>query len=385
MITVAEINKKAKALYKSYLSSIVREEPFFPCLIRSNKQVSTDFAVMQKELAEVASGSTDRRGYGYKVYYETKMTRRHGVQSLPEKIVFETETDYLRFLSKEEEAKLFKVNLSLIVSCFPALCSWCEAHPLWVVEYAGVWTDLLKVCSFFCACPQPKLYVRELPVEVHTKFIEWHIKVLQSLLNELLPIEKTNSVESDFYKRFGLKQPETLVRFRLLDDGLQSIVGGLSDLSVPVSEFARMKLPCRYIFIVENLMNFLTFPKVAGGLLVWGKGFQVEVLKGCKWLSDVPLVYWGDMDVHGFQILSQVRSYFPDVISLMMDKKTFETFGSMRVENKVPYPPALNNLTMKEAELYEYLKANSLRLEQEKITYKFEQEQLYKLLKHINS
>lgn len=381
MITITEINKKAEALYKEYLCAVVKGECFFPHPVRSNKQVSTDFAMMQRELAEVASCSTDRKGYGYKIHYETKATRKHGVQSLPESIVFETETDFLKYLSKEEEAKRFKADLALILFQFPILQSWCAEHPLWIVEYMGEWNDLLHVCSFFCDCPRPELYIRELPIEVHTKFVEQHLKVLQSLLEVLLPFEEDSGARKDFYKRYHLKQAEPLVRFRLLDKQLQERYCGLCDISVPVSQFETLRLHCRWIFIVENQMNFLTFPPLAESMVVWGKGFQVETLKYCTWLSEAVLVYWGDMDVHGFQILSQVRTYFPEVASLMMNKETFDSFNRMKVENKVPYPPTLTNLTSDEKELYDYLRDNSLRLEQEKITYRYELEQIDKLLR----
>lgn len=143
---------------------------------------------------------------------------------------------------------------------------------------------------------------------------------------------------------------------------------GIDDLSIPISQFSRLHLPCKRVFMVENLMTFLTFPAMPDSFVIWGKGFQVEVLKECRWLDNLPLVYWGDMDVHGFQILSQVRSYFPQTVSLMMDWITFDAFLPMVVTNVVPNLPEPTHLTSEENLLFCHLKENALRLEQEKIS-----------------
>ncbi|MEG1545408.1 MAG: DUF2220 family protein [Tannerellaceae bacterium] len=372
MITAAEIQKKAQALYPTYLESVVAGESFFPYPIRSNKQVSADFLVMQREMAEVAAGSTDRKGYGYTVLYESIQTRRHGLQNLPASIIFATERDYLKFIGREREVVLFRQNLNLICRTLPALKEWCLRQVRLMLEEADCWVDLLKVCSYFVLHPCPGLYIRELPIEVHTKFIEQHIRTLQSLLNHLLPEEAIRQEEKSFCSRFYLKEAEPMVRFRLLDTKISnSCFMGIDDLSTPISQFTRLHVPCKRVFMVENLMTFLTFPAVSDSLVIWGKGFQVEILKDCRWLDNLPLVYWGDMDVHGFQILSQVRSYFPQTVSLMMDRVTFDAFSSMIVVNVVPNPPEPTHLTPEEMQLFDYLKENALRLEQEKIGFAY--------------
>lgn len=369
MITAAEIQKKAGALYPAYLESVVAGEPFFPYPIRSNKQVSPDFLVMQREMAEVAAGSTDRKGYGYTVLYESIQTRRHGCQNLPASIIFATERDYLKFIGKEREVVVFRQNLDLICRTLPVLKAWCLRQPRVIIEEAGHWTDLLKVCCYFVSHPCPGLYIRELPVEVHTKFIEQHIRTLQSLLSHLLPEEAVRPEGKTFCSRFYLKEAEPVIRFRLLDPKISnSCFMGIDDLSIPISQFSHLHLPCKRVFMVENLMTFLTFPVVPDSFVIWGKGFQVEILKECRWLDNLPLVYWGDMDVHGFQILSQVRSYFPQTVSLMMDWITFDAFLPMVVVNVVPNLPEPTHLTSEEKQLFCHLKENALRLEQEKIS-----------------
>lgn len=65
--------------------------------------------------------------------------------------------------------------------------------------------------------------------------------------------------------------------------------------------------------VVESkttLYTTLTLPKMDGTIAIFGSGFSVHTLKNAQWLSDLELLYWGDIDVQGFEILSQFRSYF---------------------------------------------------------------------------
>jgi len=45
---------------------------------------------------------------------------------------------------------------------------------------------------------------------------------------------------------------------------------GVDDLTMPQSQFCALSLPVQKVFVVENKINFLTFPKLAGSLLIWG-------------------------------------------------------------------------------------------------------------------
>jgi hypothetical protein len=80
---------------------------------------------------------------------------------------------------------------------------------------------------------------------------------------------------------------------------------------------------------VENkttLYTTLTLPKMEGAIAVFGQGNAVLNLKNTAWLIEMEILYWGDIDVQGFEILSRLREHFTNVKSVLMDKVTFETF-----------------------------------------------------------
>ena len=95
-----------------------------------------------------------------------------------------------------------------------------------MIEYGNRWYDLLKVCRYFQQNPKPNLYIRELPIPVHTKFIEQNQGILRSLLEAVLPVNQLVPVEGEreflFEKWFALKYREPLIRWRFLDDSLKN-------------------------------------------------------------------------------------------------------------------------------------------------------------------
>lgn len=376
MITAAEVRKKGENLYPAFLRALLSGTSFFPKVIRSDKSLSNDFNAMRRELSEVIDHSKDRIGYGYTIYYQRVKTRSHTEQDLPASICFETEGDYVRFLRKEKEVDRFRADVADILAEIPLLDEWLLQNPHKVIEYNGSWRGLMAVCSYFVRNPKPGLYLRELPIPVHTKFIEQHKGVVRSLLEFLIP-DAVNCEESLFEKRFNLKYSEPLVRMRILDDILSSrIFSGLSDLSVPESQFRNMTISCDRIIIIENIMNFLKMPCLPRTICIWGKGFNVGILKNCSWLEDVCVRYWGDIDSHGLQILAQLRGYFPQTESMMMDFKTLRHFENELGPGEPTNVRVLENLTEEELDLFKYVQSNNLRLEQEKITHQYLIEEL---------
>lgn len=366
MITSAEIKKKASRKYTDYLRDVAAGKTFQPIEIPCDKKASDTIAEYQKEFNDIRSLSKEVKGYGYTIDWKTVKTKMLGTQGLPSKIKFETAEDFERFLQKVKEVNVFKKNVALINGKFPELQCWIEKYPLKVIENSEYWSDILKILNYFSKNPQPQLYIRELPIEVHTKFIEQHKAVIGELLDIVIK-EYINTNEKEFEKRYNLRYDESMVRMRILDGTLAAeFFSGLDDITIPVSKFLRLQIPISKAYIVENKVNFLTFPLVANSIVIWGRGYGIASIKESELLKSSELIYWGDLDAQGFEILSQFRSYFAQVKSLLMDKTTFDKY----FENDLGTPSKVNvelNLTTEEKNLYQYIKANNYRLEQEKI------------------
>lgn len=379
MITSIEIKKKALRKYPEYLRNVAAGTDFQPIEILCDKKASNTMAEFHKELEDIRSLSKEVKGYGYTIVWKTIKTKLLGTQDLPSRITFETADDYERFLQKKKEVADFRRDAARISEKFPKLQHWIEKYPQKVIENSEDWADIGKVLDYFLKNPQPQLYIRELPIEVHTKFIEQH----KALIGELLDIvikEYINTNEKEFEKRYNLRYDEPLVRIRLLDRTLATkFFNGMDDITIPVSQFLKLHIPITKAFVVENKVNFLTFPLIPNSIVIWGKGYGVASIKDSELLKSIDLIYWGDLDAQGFEILSQFRSYFAHVKSLLMDKATFDNY----FEKEYGTPSKISvklNLTTEEEELYQYIKVNNYRLEQEKIPQRYVIEQLKYLL-----
>jgi hypothetical protein len=372
MINPTEIQQKSCKRYSYFLVSLIIGEDFssidFPV-----GNLPKDFLDLREAINLLINKSKQSLGYGYTVKFEDIKTQKLGLQSLPKRIVIETEQDYLKFIKKQKEVEIFKTNIELIRITIPVLVNWLLRNPLKVIEHSDHWNELLKVCQYFQNNPKPNLYIRELPIQVHTKFIEQNDKIIRNLLEEILPIEQLISVENEKYhtfeKRFSLKYSEPLIRLRLLDPILKDKYNfPSSDISIPLSEFRQLDLGSHPCFITENQMNFLTLPYLKNSFAIWGSGYAVQNLKSITWLLNSHIFYWGDLDTHGFKILSQLRSYFPWTTSIMMDVNTFETFQEFVVADVITMKEASLHLTHEEQNLYNYLASHQKRLEQERIS-----------------
>jgi hypothetical protein len=373
MISPNEIKIKAERKYFSFLQSVVQTIPFSRIIIPGNKTYNkTTISDFQKEILALVNQSKEKKGFGYTLDYQTIKTKTIGTQQLPTSIYFDTEKDFLKFLGKGKEVDVFINEWQIIHAQFPELKDWITKNPSKIIQHQGKWESILKVCNYFKNCPKPNLYIRELPANVHTKFIESN----QSIITELLDIIIQNHInlnEKEFEKRFNLKFREPLVRFKILDKEIsQSFFSNLDDISIPVSQFESLKLPLKQVLIVENKINLLTIaltlPAMKNTIAIFGQGNAVTNIQNAKWLNDIIVLYWGDIDVHGFEMLSRIRKHFNHTQSILMDKTTFEKYFENDSGKPTTDTTALN-LTDIEKELYNLLKTNNWRLEQEKIPF----------------
>ncbi len=232
-------------------------------------------------------------------------------------------------------------------------------------SYLRIWADILKVCRYFQANPTPRLYARQLPIGVHTKFIDKNHAILRDLLDVLLG-EKVAGESDSFEGRFHLLEAESTLRFRFLDYHLQAASGfTLADVSAPLSQVRELKFSGLRCLVVENLMIFLTLPQIQNTLTIYGGGKASALLSGLPWLKSCQVYYWGDMDDPGYRMLSKLRREGMTVQSLFMDEQTWRQFGHLAHPGNVE-PGSLDlHLNTSELNVWKIVRENKLMLEQE--------------------
>lgn len=376
MITPNEIKQKCLSWWKEFLIATQNNTPFFPQEINrigriTPKELLSRLKEYKTSIAELQKYAS---AWGYIVVTEERNFEKIGLQTVPVKVVIPTVEVYFKITRKKQEFEVFQKNLQLIGNRLPLLLPWCLTNPFKLISHDS-WEDTLKVCHYFLKVPRPNLYIRELPVDVHTKYIEENKELIGTLLDFLLP-DTILPEEKNFERRHHLRYAEPLIRIRFLDPAL-SPCKGMDDISIPLSTFRAMRLECRCCLVTENKMNFLTLPSLPHSIALWsGGGFNISFLKDIDWLVPLTFYYWGDLDAQGFQILHQFRSYYPCTCALMMNMQTWNAFKQF-AKNGTPAPlQNLPNLSAEEYDLYRLLQQGNLRLEQEKIRQCYAYEQI---------
>jgi hypothetical protein len=386
MITPKEIQEVCNKWWKEVLLSFSNSTSYFPKEINkigrvSSKDILSNLSSYKQSIQMLVSNSKENKKNSYRLILEERNFDKIGKQQVPVKIIIENIEDYLRITGKEKDFGLFKRNHSLIIQELPLLHDWIKSNPIKLIEH-DAWMDTLNVCKYFLTTPKPELYIRQLPIDIHTKYILENKSVVQSLLEFLIP-EHINTNETKFELRFNLKYCEPLIRVIFLDTSL-SPIDKATDISLTLSEFHNFHSHCDNIFVAENIMNFLTLPYLKKTIAIWsGGGFSVSYLKNIDWLKSKQFFYWGDLDAQGFQILNQFRTYFPTTIAVMMDEETLSSFKTR--EGEPTTNQNLKRLSEEELKLYNHLRENNIRLEQEKITQIFAEEKIKNLFKKFPS
>jgi hypothetical protein len=276
-----------------------------------------------------------------------------------------------RLLGVARDVELFGELFDRTSELEPALLGWMAERPLKVLSSAESWLRLVGTVTWVAGLDRTSdVYLRQVGVPgVDTKFIEANRSILTDLLDLRLPAERidTSVPRSDFTARYGFLEKPRYVRVRYLDDDSR----GFSELGVRISELAANPLPVSTVYVVENEVTYLAFPAVRDAVVLWGSGYAVSVLRSLSWLRERELVYWGDIDTHGFRILHRLREYFPAVRSMLMDRTTLLSHEGQWVDEPVQVREPLTRLTEAETDLYHQLVEDlfgpAVRLEQERV------------------
>ncbi|RCW69218.1 Wadjet anti-phage system protein JetD domain-containing protein [Pseudorhodoferax soli] len=230
---------------------------------------------------------------------------------------------------------------------------------------------LVSLLEWFEANPASGLYLRQLPVEgLDTKWLEKRTGLVAGLLRSL---REVSDDEGDFYRMFGLRKPAHRVRVRVLCPAMRRVAGGLGDIEAPAGELAALPIEPLAVLIVENLETGLALPDLAGTVAVMRLGNAVGVVRALPWVIGAKAVmYWGDMDTHGFAILDRARRAVPHLQSVLMDEKTLLSHRHLWVQESAQCADLpMDALTTEERAVYQALRADAwgprVRLEQERL------------------
>ena len=254
---------------------------------------------------------------------------------------------------------------AVLAAQFPSLAN--PAQTLATVEgLSDIDFDLACRAGRWFAMHDPAgLTPRQVPVEgLHAKWLNTR----QVLVKDLAGIDDL---------QLAAPHPARL-HFTYLDPEHRRAGYRLHD-SASVGDVPTLAYRPQIVVISENKDTALYFPELPGAVSVEGVGKGGATAAKFAWLVNAPLVvYWGDMDADGLEILDGFRAAGVPARSILMDVDAYEEwqrFGTdldpkgrpLTSRDRLPVP----HLTAGERALYERLIAPVLRgprrIEQERI------------------
>ena len=382
----SDIKNSALKKWKEFLRNETREtlsinqtQRFFPWYYRGCKEnIKDSYASQYKNISDLLSNSKDSIGYGYSIAFENVNTRLYGEQQRIKSILVDNPIDFVKLVGKENEYNNFLDALLVLKDYYLnhnypliSLNNWISVNLDYVTEKKeeNFYPSLLLALTWLNENRFSNLYIREIPIEVHTKFIEENKKTLLSLFVNINALDEKYYKDKDFEEIMGLKKKPLLIRFRMLSN-----LWKRDEMALCLSNFNNLEdeldiQNINRVFIIENEIVYLTFPLDKNSLVVFGSGFQVKTLEKASWLKEKKVFYFGDLDEHGFEMLALSRSIFPGIESFLMDEETYNKFSNYAVDGKEASSIYDNYLTQEELELLRKLRQNKAksRLEQERI------------------
>jgi hypothetical protein len=329
----------------------------------SARQIGEHLAEARQWAAEWAEAA---RG-PLRVEYKPVGGRHFGTNSIPDRAWVDGYDDVWAFLKVGSDVRRLT---GLIEAAWDTrLVPWLTAHPMRALRLADDWDRLLATVTWIERRQVPGMYLRQVDAPgVDTKFIERHKGVLAELLDAQLDPSRVAADAPDFADRYGFLRRPGYVRFRVVG-GFR----GFSELSARADEFTSAPGDISRAYVIENEITYLAFPVPAAAMVIFGGGYAVRVLEPLGWLAGLDLVYWGDIDTHGFAILNRLRHYLPHVRSMLMDRVTLLDNREHWGREPSPTAAVLGRLDPAESALYADLIADtyapSVRLEQERVSF----------------
>ncbi len=332
-------------------------------------QVGDDVAAARDWVAALDAGR--REDSRYTLQWQSIGGRQIGRNQVPVRAVVSSIEQAGALLGVATAVRRFDELLGL-THRHPQVRQWVVDNPLRALELAPEMPQLISAYTWLDGHRQSHRYLREISAPgVDTKFAERHRPVLAAMLG-------VSATASGFLAGLGLRSKPGLVRLRPAPS--LGLPDPLTELAARSGELAQLRVEPRTAVIVENEISYLSIDIPEDGVVIWGKGFEVDNVVRLQWLADADVHYWGDIDTHGFAILDRLRAWLPRARSVLMDRETLLAHRDRWVSEDRPATSTLNRLTLDEHDLYVELVEEGLgervRLEQERIDWRWVEQRL---------
>lgn len=302
------------------------------------------------------------REYGLSVDWESRNWARVGRQTLPVRLRLQSADEAAKFVGGklEQDWHRYKARGSLIRTRLgesSAVRSTLRSKLNQLARFSDAeFETVVRVVEWLRDNHLQPMRPRQLPIRgVDSKWFSAHRKLVIALLKSIGHEEAVTILDA-----------EPRAKMRMLDPAFKP--WGLSYVEAPISQLSQLPISPQLAFVFENLETVLAMPEWPGAVAIHGNGYFVNAVQKFEWLRKARVIYWGDLDSHGFAILSILQVCLPNAESVLMDEATLLAHQDMWVIEDEPKKGPIEGLNSAEARALERLRAEgNVRLEQERI------------------
>jgi hypothetical protein len=357
----------------SLLRAHANGEPFVPIDVPVGgprpSQVGDDIDAARQWVAGLDAGRRDDTRYT--LQWQSIGGRQIGRNQLPVRAVVSSFEQAWALLGVSAAVRRFDALLDG-AHRHPQVRTWIVGHPHRALELGSEMPRLMAAVEWLDGQRDSHRYLREISAPgVDTKFAERYRPVLAAMLG-------VSSTAQGFLADLGLRSKPGLVRLRPAPS--LGLPAAITELAVRCEELGQLALQPRTAVIVENEISYLSVDVPEDGCVIWGRGFDVDRAGRLPWLAGADILYWGDIDTHGFAILDRLRAWLPGARSVLMDRETLLAHRDRWGSEDRPARSVLTRLSVEEGDLYAELVGDGLgervRLEQERIDWRWVEQRL---------
>ncbi len=188
-MTTEELKARAVSRYESTLKKLLLGENPFPLSIPYKRPKRGGNPATLLQLKTFLRGQSKREnGFGPRIQFGEARTKKFGTGVLAGDIFFDSLDDLTRYIGKRTEAERILAHAAIVTAEFPGTRAWTAGHVRKLAQNdAATWRGIVKAVVYFRNTPKPWVYPREVPLGLHTKFLEKNYSVIVDLLLQIRP------------------------------------------------------------------------------------------------------------------------------------------------------------------------------------------------------
>jgi hypothetical protein len=313
----ADIQRRLQGRWHTHLAGTADAFPHaFPLGRPTAAALKADYADIH---ARTLAWQDWARSRGVELVYESRVAKGGSTQALPTHAMVESIDHAAELVAGEWPERLARgcERLTVMRERYPQVVDVDRVLRL-VDPYSVVDFDLLvTVADWFLADPSRAalgITPRQVPIPgVHAKWLQGHRAGVQALTGlddlGLLPTHPPR------------------IHFTYLDPDHRAAGARVHDSATVGDMFEPAYVP-EVVVISENKDTAIHFPQIPGAISVEGVGKGGKTPAAFPWIRNAPVVvYWGDIDRDGYEILNGYRVDFDrDIDSILMDLATYEAY-----------------------------------------------------------